>query len=152
MNFETKPGSDGISFHRMKWQKAEFLDFLMKRRMEMIVKNRQNWPNIGPFFSYCRIAFPNNCGVQKFGRNLLKRIITCFYIMFSFFGQFRGYLLLKMRLYLLKFERCGHLLGAFKIKGCKLYNYTARNYFKISSKVYKFVPLLGVKNKKLQQN
>ena len=87
-NFETKPGNDGISFHRMKRQKAEFLDFLMKRRMEIIVKNRQNWPNTGPFLSYCRIAFPNKCGVQKCGRNLLKRIIACFYIMFSFFGQF----------------------------------------------------------------
>ena len=32
-------------------------------------------------------------------------------------------------------------------KGCKLYNYRARNRLKMSSKVYKFVPVLGVKNK-----
>ena len=46
-----------------------------------------------------------------------------------------------------------HLLGALKIKhGFELYNYRARNYLKMSSKMYKFVTVLWAKNKKLQQN
>ena len=48
INFETKPENEGISFRRIKRQKAQFSDFSMKRRMEMKVENRQNWPNIGP--------------------------------------------------------------------------------------------------------
>ena len=37
INSETKPGNDAISFGRMKQLKVQFLVFLMKRWMEMIV-------------------------------------------------------------------------------------------------------------------
>ena len=37
ISFETKPGNGGISYRLMKRQKAQFSDFSIKRRMEMIV-------------------------------------------------------------------------------------------------------------------
>ena len=37
INFETKPENEGISFRRIKRQKAQFSDFSMKRWMEMKV-------------------------------------------------------------------------------------------------------------------
>ena len=38
------------------------------------------------------------------------------------------------------------------VRACKLCSYRVRNYFEVSSNMYKFVPVLGVKNKKLHLN
>ena len=38
--------------------------------------------------------------------------------------------------------------GQFSDRGYELYNYRARNYLKMSSKMYKFVPVLGGGGKK----
>ena len=38
--------------------KGPVFRFFDEKTDRMIVQNRQNWPNIGPF-SYCRITFPN---------------------------------------------------------------------------------------------
>ena len=73
ISFDTKPGNEGISFRRIKGRKAQFLDFSMKRRMEMKVWNRQNWPNIGPFFPYCRIEFPNQLRCSKIRKKPLEK-------------------------------------------------------------------------------
>ena len=98
--------------------------------------------------------FQINWGVWNFGRNLLKKIMTWFLLFSHFLANSRPMCCYKWDSYISWIlNGAGTCYVLWKLSRVhELYNYRPRNYLKMSSKMYKIVPVLGVKNKNLQPN
>ena len=136
ISFETKPKNEGISFRRMK----RFRIFRWKdgrKWKSKIVK-------IGKYWTFCSLLYnrvSKSIAIFENSEKISwKKSLHVFILCFHFFANSQTMCYYKWGSSISSIWNGAHLLGALKIKlGFELYYYKARNYLKMSSKMYKFV-------------